>query len=98
MKGILAEKLEDKSKKQEENAIDTTGEEVAENVSCETSSEETSEDVTPELKSDADLLADIMSIAKELKNRMNYIGGEKSCLLDAIIVNAKDLKKIAKKN
>lgn len=96
MKSALAEKLEDKAKSQDENAIDATASEV-ENVSRETSDETASEEnATAEERTDKDLLNDIMSIAKELKDRMNYIGGEKSCLFDEIIATAKELKKVAK--
>lgn len=96
MRATLDNLLADKAKTQDENAIDTTATEV-ENVSRETSDENTSdENATTEERTDKDLLNDIMSIAKELKERMNYIGGEKSCLLDEIIATAKELKKVAK--
>lgn len=97
MKSILSEKLEDKIKKQEEEAIDTTAEEVNEAVNEDaTTDNNTLDDVI--MATDSDMLNEIISIAEELKERMNYIGGEKSALLDAIIADAKDLKKIAKKN
>lgn len=96
MRDELNAVLEDKAKAQDENAIDTDAHEV-ENVSHETSDENTFEDqTTGEERTDKDLLNDIMSIAKELKDRMDYIGGEKSCLLDEIIATAKELKKVAK--
>ena len=95
MKSVLSDALEAKAEKQDSEAIDTTATEVK-NVSRETSEETTSEDTSTEERTDKDLLNDIMSIAKELKERMNYIGGEKSCLLDAIIADAKELKKVAK--
>ncbi len=96
MRATLDNLLEDKAKAQEENAIDTDAKDVTD-VSRETSDESKSnESVTAEERTDKDLLNDIMSIAKELKERMNYIGGEKSCLLDAIIADAKELKKVAK--
>ena len=96
MRDELNAVLADKAKTQDENAIDTTASEV-ENVSRETSENETetAEESMSE-DSDKDLLNEIMSIAKVLKDRMNYIGGEKSCLLDEIIATAKELKKVAK--
>lgn len=96
MKSVLSNALEAKAEKQDNEAIDTTASEV-ENVSRETSEETASEETaSTESATDKDLLNEIMSIAKELKERMNYIGGEKSCLLDAIIADAKELKKVAK--
>lgn len=97
MKSVLYDALEAKAEKQDTEAIDTTASEV-ENVSRETSDGSTSDGEVESGKepTDKDLLNDIMSIAKELKERMNYIGGEKSCLLDAIIADAKELKKVAK--
>lgn len=99
MRATLDNLLEDKAKVQDESAIDTTAKDVSRETSSESESEssETSADgETMEESSDKDLLNDIMEIAKELKNRMNYIGGEKSCLLDEIIATAKELKKVAK--
>lgn len=98
MRATLDSLLEDKAKTQDESAIDTTAKDVSRETSEETETEETpsGEGVSIEDTSDKDLLNDIMEIAKELKNRMNYIGGEKSCLLDEIIATAKELKKVAK--
>lgn len=97
MKLTLTEKLEDKAKDQDKNAIDTTASEV-ENVSRETSDESTPDESTPDEteRTDKELLNNIMSIAKELKERMNYVGAEKLGMLDDIIATAKELKKVAK--
>lgn len=100
MRATLDSLLEDKAKAQEANAIDTTATDVSRETSADLSdtSEYSSEEETQEVQeaTDKDLLNDIMELAKELKNRMNYIGGEKSCLLDEIIATAKELKRVAK--
>lgn len=95
MKAVLSDALEAKADKQDKEAIDTTATEVEnENVSRETSEAETEETRNPidEAKANCD---EIIALAEAI-TKLVKIKPEKSVLLEAIIANAKEVKKAIK--
>lgn len=93
MKSVLADALEAKANKQESEAIDTTATEVNEasdkatNVNDSESSEISENPI--------DVCDEIIALAKHLSEITN-LKPEKSCLIEAIIANAKELRKAVK--
>ena len=96
MKSVLSEALEAKANKQDKEAIDTDATEVVENVSRETSNAEATEDeATSGSDNPLDVCDGIIALAKHL-SEITSLKPEKSCLIDAIIANAKELRKAVK--
>ena len=95
MKSVLSDALEAKAEKQDNEAIDTTATDVTENenVSRETSEVESDErNPIDEAKSNCD---EIIALAESIL-KLVKIKPEKSVLLEAIIANAKEVKKAIK--
>jgi hypothetical protein len=97
MKSVLSEALEAKADKQDKEAIDTEAKEVAENVSRETSDPIAEAEAEAEARENnpMNVCDDIIALAKHLAN-ITDLKPEKSCLIDAIIANAKELRKAVK--
>ena len=98
MKEALKAKLEDKAKKQEAEAIDTTATEpteATEEMSIIDNS--TEENLPTAVKSATDIIGEMLDNSKMLRELLkDKIKPEKMALLDAIEANLKDLKKVAK--
>lgn len=93
MKSVLSDALEVKAEKQDSEAIETTATEV-ESVSRETSDSEAT--ATADTTDNAlDVCDEIIALAKHL-SEITSLKPEKSCLIDAIIANAKELRKAVK--
>ena len=106
MKDALKLKLDGKAKEQEETAIDTTATEVSEDttateVSEDTTATEVSEDATATEVSEYNALENIeymLTLTDKIREQLTdkKVKPEKMALLDAIVANLKDLKKVAK--
>ena len=98
MKEALKAKLEDKAKKQEAEAIDTTATEpteATEEMSIIDNS--TEENLPTAVKSATDIIGEMLDNSKMLRELLkDKIKPEKMALLDAIEANLKDLNKVAK--
>lgn len=97
MKSVLSEALEAKADKQDKEAIDTEATEV-ENVSRETSDNAGNIELVEnplEFENPLDVCDEIIALAKHL-SEITSLKPEKSCLIDAIIANAKELRKAVK--
>ena len=95
MKDALKLKLEDKADKQDKTAIDTTAEEVAEEVAENTTAEEVAEEVSEEVTAKS-IIDNMMADLKTLEKLMADLKPEKKLLLEGIDYNLKELKKLAK--
>lgn len=96
MKSVLSEALESKADKQDKEAIDTDAKEVDENVSREISDNADSADNGESVSENPlDVCDEIIALAKHL-SEITSLKPEKSCLIDAIIANAKELRKAVK--
>lgn len=94
MKSVLSEALEAKADKQDKEAIDTEATEV-ESVSRETSDNSSEAKATEVNENPLDICDEIIALAKHL-SEITDLKPEKSCLIDAIIANAKELRKAVK--
>ena len=95
MKDVLKSKLEDKVKKQEKSAIDTTAEDVSRETS-EGDNSETSTSGNSETSAELDtkqMTADIIAEVQELQ-KLVELKPEKMVLFDAVIANLKEIKKL----
>lgn len=95
MKDVLKAKLEDKADKQDKEAIDTTSSDVSRETSEATEATETTEATEAEY-THKDIITEILDNMAVLKKEMDYLKPEKAVLIDAVIANLKELKKLAK--
>ena len=94
MKSALTDALEAKADKQEREAIDTEAKEV-DNVSRETSEATETTEATETAENAIDVCDEIIALAKHL-DEITSLKPEKACLIEAIIANAKELRKAVK--